>query len=888
MVSNILVNINVATPASSSGSWANITDMAVSGITVQGTNSVLLLMAQVQLDPATDNTAEFRFYVNGSETNSPVITAFSDGSSNEEAQSMTLVWAITGLSGSSNSFSVQWKTITGSPVADQTRNRTFQILEIVGGDATIKVDSGTTGQIGDPSSWGNLFQTTGVSIAGTSSVILMLANVPINMEADEAIDFQFGVDNSGEGAVTTGMTDNSNEGNGWSGMHVLDGLSTGDHSFELKWQARSGAGQTDSSRRRTFQVVEITANAALKLDLISSTSEAAAVEWANVPGLSNSYGVAATTAIHLLIGNMQQLGAGDSTIDFSIGVDGVNEGAELIGFSDSTVITHRICMPRLKTGLSVASHSFQLRWQDIANGDSDSGRARTFFAIEFTQAPPINYKLEGVTYNKSGVALGSVKCFLYKDNGAAPVTYVDYVLSHVTTGAYSFTNIADNDPNYIVVGTKADTPHVFDVTDHNLLPKETPDTSYDLYLRSDSDRGESSPDPDLRMRSQASKIGATNYFEKNSDVCFKGPVSFDKTSDVRYFDIFSFDKTSDVRYLDIFYFEKNSDVRFKGPVSFDKTSDVCFKGPVSFDKNSDVRYLDIFSFDKNSGVTFFGQVSFNKNSDVRFLDIFYFDKNSNVAFFGQASFDKTSDVNFSSVTFFLKNSDVRFKGPVSFNKTSDVKFIEVNSFDKPSDVRFLDIFYFEKNSNVRFQDIIYFEKTSDVDFFGQVSFDKNSDVRFLVIFSFDKTSDVRYLDIFSFDKNSAVWFKGPVSFDKTSDVRYFDIFYFDKTSDVKFITFATNYFDKNSDVKFVGIAWFTKTSDVRFEYDVILELIDFDVSYEKYPEIKVKYEKNPNIDIAYNKTNEIKVKHEKNPDIQTNYNKTNEIKIKYEKVGIRR
>jgi len=470
MGANILANINVATSATCPGSWATMTDMSISSVTVAGTNSVVIIMAQVQIDPAGDCTAEFRLSVNGSATNSPIGTAFSDTATNEEANSMTIIWAVDGLSGSANSFALEWQAVAATPVADTSRNRTLQILEITGGEATIKVDSGTTGQIGDPASWGNLFQSTSISIAGTSSVILMIGNVPINMEADESTDFQFGVDDTGEGAVTTGMTDNVLEGNSWSGMHALDGLSAGNHSFELKWQARTGAGQTDATRRRTFQVIEVTANAALKLDLISSTSEVAAVSWANVPGLSDSYTVAGTSAIHLLIGNIVQLGAGDSTIDFSIGVDGTNEGAELIGFSDSTSIPHRVCMTRLKTGLSAASHSFQLRWQDIANGDSDSGRARTFFAIEF--AITTTYKVEGITKDNAGSALGSCKCFLVKDNGDDTYTFLAYQLSNSSTGAYSFTGLTDSSSVYQVIAWKDDSPHVFDVTDHVLVPVE--------------------------------------------------------------------------------------------------------------------------------------------------------------------------------------------------------------------------------------------------------------------------------------------------------------------------------------------------------------------------------------------------------------------------------
>jgi len=119
-----------------------------------------------------------------------------------------------------------------------------------------------------------------------------------------------------------------------------------------------------------------------------------------------------------------------------------------------------------------------------------------------------NYQVEGITYNKAGVVLGSCKLALFKDNTPTDTfSFVDYTTSHATTGAYLFENIPDNDANYCVRAWKDNTPHVFDVTDYELLPKETPTESYDLYLRSDVDKGEVSPDEDLRLRTQESKAG---------------------------------------------------------------------------------------------------------------------------------------------------------------------------------------------------------------------------------------------------------------------------------------------------------------------------------------------------------------------------------------------
>lgn len=471
MTSEILTNINISSAASSTPTWANITGMSVTGITVQGTNSVLLLMFNMQIDPVSDNTPEFRFYVNGSAVGSPNITAFSDATSGDDANSVTMVWAIDGLSGSGNSFSVQWRTITGSPAADITRNRTFQIFEIAGGDAEILVDQSVADNTADPGSWADLFTASSIPVAGTGSILIMIASVPYTMTGDDESDFQFAVDGSREGAITSVFTDATNEGNGWSGVHVLDGLSTGDHSFHLEWQAKSGTGSTDGSRLRTFQVVEITANAALKLELESAVSGSAPGSYGDVNGLSDSYVVAATDAIALIFANIQIVSAADRCADFMIGVDSVEEGAEILSYTDSTVLSTRLLLARAKTGLSAASHTFAARWiARNATPTLDTGRARTLFVVEFTQIPPVYYKLEEVTYDKDQEILGSVDCYLYKDNGDNTISFKDHVVSNAVTGAYSFTGITDNDAAYFVVFIKDDTPHVFDVTDHVLQP----------------------------------------------------------------------------------------------------------------------------------------------------------------------------------------------------------------------------------------------------------------------------------------------------------------------------------------------------------------------------------------------------------------------------------
>lgn len=82
----------------------------------------------------------------------------------------------------------------------------------------------------------------------------------------------------------------------------------------------------------------------------------------------------------------------------------------------------------------------------------------------------VGYSLAGVSKDKTGAVLGSCECFLFKDNGDDTLTFVDHTTSDPSTGAYTFSDIVDNDAAYLVYFFKDDTPHVFDVTDHVLQP----------------------------------------------------------------------------------------------------------------------------------------------------------------------------------------------------------------------------------------------------------------------------------------------------------------------------------------------------------------------------------------------------------------------------------
>lgn len=105
---------------------------------------------------------------------------------------------------------------------------------------------------------------------------------------------------------------------------------------------------------------------------------------------------------------------------------------------------------------------------------SDTGSAfQNDFAIDsivITGTDRQTYKLEGITKDNSGSALGSCQTYLVLDNGDDTFGFIDFQTSNVASGAYSFTGLQASGPDYLVIAWKDDTPHVFDATDYVLTP----------------------------------------------------------------------------------------------------------------------------------------------------------------------------------------------------------------------------------------------------------------------------------------------------------------------------------------------------------------------------------------------------------------------------------
>ena len=466
---NILVNIEDTTGGDSSGSMANVPGLSASSITVQGTGSVCLIIATVAVLPETDSTAVYQLAVNGSATNSPQITAFADSTSDEETNCPTLCWAVTGLSGASNTFAVQWQTVTGGPSKSTSRISSLLVLEITA-DAAIEYESAVATSANPGATFTDLFSSGSITIDGTGSVILLFGNVQIASGGDYSIDFQFSVDGTEEGAITCCDGDSSNEMSGWSGIHVVTGLSAGTHTFELAYRDRLGTPALSTSHTRTFQVIQISSGATLKSSIISAGAyTGASSAWSDDPNLDASVTVGSAASVMLQIANISMLGSSpDDTCAFRLEMDGAQVGADVTQFVDFADGGTRTLLAAAKTGMSSGSHDFCLGWYEIAaDSHADTDRPRSQFVIEFTG---IAYHLAGVTKDKDGNTKASCICHLWKYNSGTPY-WLAYALSD-GSGNYDFTGLGNDDSDYYVVSFKADSPHVMDITDHVLQPIE--------------------------------------------------------------------------------------------------------------------------------------------------------------------------------------------------------------------------------------------------------------------------------------------------------------------------------------------------------------------------------------------------------------------------------
>ncbi len=97
--------------------------------------------------------------------------------------------------------------------------------------------------------------------------------------------------------------------------------------------------------------------------------------------------------------------------------------------------------------------------------------ARAYWTLLGLIVGQVTYHLSDVTRDNSGNILGGCQVSLFKHAGSGVYSFIATQVSDATTGAYDFTGIADNDPDYFITSRKIGSPNVFDCTDSNLQPE---------------------------------------------------------------------------------------------------------------------------------------------------------------------------------------------------------------------------------------------------------------------------------------------------------------------------------------------------------------------------------------------------------------------------------
>jgi len=251
----------------------------------------------------------------------------------------------------------------------------------------ILVDLELTSSDSGSSGWTDIADMSAAAVvAGAGSVLLIIGTVmPEMTSSDETAAYRLTVDGSPVGPQPSKFVDNEDEGNGVCLAWAVTGFS-GSTTFAMQWQNVQGTAAIDTSRARTFQVIEFTQDCEILVSLTSTAAGSLTGSFAAVPGLSDTQ-VAAAGATHLFIGSLTPLSRHDDTGDLQFAVDGVQDGPQGCVTTDATDEMDAWTSMWVQTGIASGSRTFAVYGQ---NRTSELGfnetYARGFQVLEFTGA----------------------------------------------------------------------------------------------------------------------------------------------------------------------------------------------------------------------------------------------------------------------------------------------------------------------------------------------------------------------------------------------------------------------------------------------------------------------------------------------------------------------
>lgn len=224
-----------------------------------------------------------------------------------------------------------------------------------------------------------------VSIKDTGSVvILMTSNVAAeNVAADLCVEYRFTVDGSPVGGELSSLLDSPSEFSGIEMMFAVTGLSAGNHTFAVQGRNRFGDAEVDTTRNRTFQVLELDFKASILVDLSSSSADTAPAVFADVAGLSVSATPQAGSLLLFCAGLPPLSDENDEMGDYQFAIDGARDGPNLGSHNRRVDRTDSLSMSWAEIGVSAASHTFSLQWEDRRREpETDTTRTRYLQVIE--------------------------------------------------------------------------------------------------------------------------------------------------------------------------------------------------------------------------------------------------------------------------------------------------------------------------------------------------------------------------------------------------------------------------------------------------------------------------------------------------------------------------
>jgi hypothetical protein len=384
-MANLLTDLILTTAHVYTDTFADITGMS-DVVSIESPGSVVILMTSnvpAENFGGDQPCIEYQFTVDGSPVGGELcshIGAFPSLSGIE------MMFAVTGLSAGNHTFAVQGRNRNPGQTGevDTTKNRTFQVLELDFG-ASILVDLSSSTLDAAPVAFADVANLTVSATPQAGSLLLFSAGLP-QFDDDTGVmgGYQFAIDGALDGPELGSHHRRIDRGDSLSMSWAEIGVSAASHTFSLQWEIRRKAPETDVTRTRYLQVIEIEQFFQLEIDNVSLTADAAPAAFADMDGMSGTATIESTDSISLILANYIQddAGAQDDRADSRLTVGGSFEGAEQANLKRNTDRAGSTMMNRAVDNES-GSTDFALQWEQGQNTpNSDTGRNRTFQVIE--------------------------------------------------------------------------------------------------------------------------------------------------------------------------------------------------------------------------------------------------------------------------------------------------------------------------------------------------------------------------------------------------------------------------------------------------------------------------------------------------------------------------